>query len=344
MVAESRSKSASPKRAKSPKKAKSRSRLSPHPLRRLVSRRQEGSQGRAHHASTKSRSKSASPRARKTAKRAAKPLAIELAALGEGKSMDVSHLKVDGSGAKSDLESRNKSKKLPITLPLVVCCASPQRDIRTDDRKRSSILPRRAAHGGADQSQVVAVGNDLEKAALQGAHLHHFLQVHAEQTGIDVVGVGTGQIEAAGAIQMDAGSGGGSQRTVPEADEGDGAGLVVPRREEHFFRLQIEKAEANGAVAHDAFQVSHAAAAAIALLGVERNHGVATLPNAFAARVPAEADAIAQVPDAHQFFHRAARGGDAGCQRIGGVQRDDRRIDAVGLERLAQARRDGESL
>ena len=71
---------------------------------------------------------------------------------------------------------------------------------------------------------------------------------------------------------------------------------------------------------------------------------MAGLPNAFAARVAAEADAIAQVPDAHQFLHRATRGGDAGGQRIGRVERNDRHIDAVGFERLAQARREGEPL
>jgi hypothetical protein len=63
---------------------------------------------------SKSRSKSASPKKRGSpkGKRGAKPLAEKLEALAEGKVMDVSNLRADGSGAKVVVQPGAKSKKV----------------------------------------------------------------------------------------------------------------------------------------------------------------------------------------------------------------------------------------
>jgi hypothetical protein len=63
---------------------------------------------------SKSRSKSASPKKRGSpkGKRGAKPLAEKLEALAEGKVMDVSNLRADGSGAKVVAQPGAKSKKV----------------------------------------------------------------------------------------------------------------------------------------------------------------------------------------------------------------------------------------
>src|SRR5947208_168474 len=82
--------------------------------------------------------------------------------------------------------------------------------------------------------------------------------------------------------------------------------VAMARRREEFFRLHIQKAHTHRTVPHDAFQVAHPAAAAELLFRIERDHGMAGLPDAIQVRVAAEANAIAQVPNANQRFQAAA--------------------------------------
>src|SRR5438105_15893573 len=83
---------------------------------------------------------------------------------------------------------------------------------------------------------------------------------------------------------------------MPESYEISAA--LVPRlsRLENLVRFHVEKAQSHGAMAHDAFQMAPSAAAAILLVRVEGNHGMAALPHAFDLRIQAEADSVAQRP------------------------------------------------
>ena len=75
-------------------------------------------------------------------------------------------------------------------------------------------------------------------------------------------------------------------------------GGVDPGMLEDLFGLHVEEAQAHGAMAHDAFDVAAASAAAEAFFFVERDDGVAALPDALCEGVAAVADADAESPDA----------------------------------------------
>ena len=96
---------------------------------------------------------------------------------------------------------------------------------------------------------------------------------------------------------------------------------------EDLFRLEVEEAHAHGAIAHDAFEMAHAAATAEALLGIEGDGDVAALPDAFDIGPAAVADAVADGPDAGELVELAAGGGDAGGDGVGVVGDVDGRRD-----------------
>src|SRR5579863_10119713 len=86
---------------------------------------------------------------------------------------------------------------------------------------------------------------------------------------------------------------------------------------ENLFRLQIEKTEAHGAVTHDAFQMPAASAAAVFFARIERHYYVSAFPDAFVPGIDAEADAVAEGPDADKPVQLAARGSEARGHHIG---------------------------
>ncbi len=68
------------------------------------------------------------------------------------------------------------------------------------------------------------------------------------------------------------------------------------------------------------FQVPLAAAGAVLLLGIERDHGVSALPRSVGIRESSEADAVADCPHAHQPIQLSAGGGHARSYCVGVVQ------------------------
>src|SRR5271170_5301396 len=101
---------------------------------------------------------------------------------------------------------------------------------------------------------------------------------------------------------------------------------------ENFIRLQVQKTEPHGSMPHDAFQMPTAAAAAVLFARIERDHHVATFPDAFVRRVDAEADAVPEGPYADQPVELPARGRQARGNYIGIVEDVNRSVQA----RLAQ--------
>src|SRR5947209_6785587 len=98
---------------------------------------------------------------------------------------------------------------------------------------------------------------------------------------------------------MNACGGGGGESPVPVSLELRAAAVAPVGMGKNLLRLEIEKAETHGAMAHNSLDVAAAAAAAICLFGVERNHHVAALPDAFDARIAAKSDTVAQGPNAN---------------------------------------------
>ena len=89
-------------------------------------------------------------------------------------------------------------------------------------------------------------------------------------------------------------------------------GIAGPGEGKYLFRFEVKEAHAHSAVAHDAFQVAHATAAAIALLGVQGYGDVAALPNAFHVGPAPVADAVADGPHPGEPVQLPARGGHPG--------------------------------
>ena len=107
-------------------------------------------------------------------------------------------------------------------------------------------------------------------------------------------------IKTCRAIQMDAGGGGGGKGAVPEFGEVDAAGVAGFGLREDFLRLHIHKAQAHRPLAHNAFKVAFAAAAAEMLFRVERYHRMAGFPETVAEGIAAITNAGAESPNSNQ--------------------------------------------
>src|SRR6267154_1464165 len=99
--------------------------------------------------------------------------------------------------------------------------------------------------GGADDADFVAGGHDFEAAALQRAHLDHFMDQAVKQRDVHELGVGSGDVELAGAVHVDAGGGGGGQRAVGQGHKFSAARVAGAGVGKNLFRLEIEKAQAH---------------------------------------------------------------------------------------------------
>ena len=121
---------------------------------------------------------------------------------------------------------------------------------------------------------------------------------HGDVEEADVV---AGEVEAAGAGKVDEGGGCGGEGAMPQIDKLAAALVALLGVGEDFFGLEVEEAHAHGAIAHDAFKVTDAAASAVALLGVEGDGDVAAFPYAFDIGPAAIADAVADGPDAGEL-------------------------------------------
>src|ERR1700736_5501519 len=95
-------------------------------------------------------------------------------------------------------------------------------------------------------------------------------------------------------------------------------------RQEDLLRFHIQEPQSHGTLPHNAFEMTQAATAAVALLRVKRYHQVAEFSHSAGQRIPAETDAVAQIPDADQRLEPLAGSGDADRQGIGIIERNYR--------------------
>ena len=153
---------------------------------------------------------------------------------------------------------------------------------------------------GADDSDVLSGRNHFDLIALKWTQFDHFTEVFVQEREVEVARFEARNEEFAGTVEMDAGSGGGGQSAVPELHEFDAAGFTGFGLSEDLFRFEIHEAKANGAVAHDAFQVALAAAAAEVFFRIKRDNRVSGFPDAAIKGVATVADAGAQEPDSNE--------------------------------------------
>jgi hypothetical protein len=176
-----------------------------------------------------------------------------------------------------------------------------------DQNSLDIFLQRQCAergNAGAEQGGFV-VGGRTSREKLCSVVILTMDSMWARKVGqVDPADVVAGEVEAAGAGEVDEGRGGGGEGAVPQVDELAAALVALLCVGKNLFRLEIEEAHAHGAVAHDAFKVADAAAAAVALFGVEGDGDVPALPHAFNVRPAAVADAVADGPDAGELFER----------------------------------------
>lgn len=68
--------------------------------------------------------------------------------------------------------------------------------------------------GGADDTHFVGGGDQFEAAALQGAHLDHFVEEPVQQADVNKFYFGSGDEECSRAFHVDTGGGGGGESAV----------------------------------------------------------------------------------------------------------------------------------
>src|ERR1035437_886342 len=192
------------------------------------------------------------------------------------------------------------------------------------------------ADTGADEGGFVVVRQCFKRKALQRAHLYHGLQVPAQHRDVEEADIVAGEVEAPRTSQVNERRRGRGQGTMPQVHELAAPLVALLGLREYFFRLAVKKTHAHGAVSHDAFQVTHAAASAKALLGVERDGDVAALPYAFDIRPPAVADAVADGPHAGEAVELTAGGGHSGGDRVSVLGNVDRGGEAPSREPAGQ--------
>src|SRR5580692_2041551 len=106
-------------------------------------------------------------------------------------------------------------------------------------------------------------------------------------------------------------SGRGGQCAVPQVNKLATACVAVFGIGKDLFWLEIEKAQAHGAISHDALEMTDAAASAVALLGVERHRDVPTLPHTLGVRPAPVPNAVSDSPNAGELVEAPMRGSHA---------------------------------
>ena len=118
-----------------------------------------------------------------------------------------------------------------------------------------------------------------------------------------------------GSLHVDVGGGGCRQGAVTKRHKFGTACVTRAGIFEHFFGFQVQEAHAHGPAPENTFQVPAPAASTEVFLGIQRDDGVSTLPDAFAGRIAPEAHSISQRPHAGKLVQfslccRNSRGHD----------------------------------
>ncbi len=112
----------------------------------------------------------------------------------------------------------------------------------------------------------------------------------------------------------------------------------------NFFRFEIQKTQTHGAPSEDSFQMSAAAATAEIFLGIQGDDGVPALPDSFARRIAAKADAIPERPHTRELMQLALRRRDSRGHDVRVIEQANLRARSFAAERGGQSRLQWKSL
>src|SRR5882724_9375978 len=122
------------------------------------------------------------------------------------------------------------------------------------DRQRLNFLPGAVGvDGGADNAHFVGGGDDFEAAALERAHLDHFVEEPVQQADINKFHVGSGHEKCSRAFHVDAGGSGGGERAMTKRYKFLAARVAAGGVFKDFFRFEIEETQTHGAAPEDSF-------------------------------------------------------------------------------------------
>src|SRR5216684_3331269 len=188
--------------------------------------------------------------------------------------------------------------------------------------RHSPLFPSRSfrVHGGADDPHLIRGRHDFKPAAPQRAHLHHFMHQPVQQSRINELGVRASDEKRARPLHVDAGGRGRCQCAVAQLHKFRAPGVSRARIFKYLFRLQIQKAHAHRSPPENSLQVPFASAAAETLFRVQRDHGVAPLPHAFACGIPPKPYAVSQRPHARELVQLPLRRRDARGHGVGVIE------------------------
>src|SRR5882762_4526380 len=197
--------------------------------------------------------------------------------------------------------------------------------------------------GGADDAHFVGGRDDFEAAALQRAHLDHVVHQPVQQSAINKLHFRSGDKKCSWAFHVDAGRRGSSQCAVAQGNKFFAARVTGAGVFENFFWFEIHKPQTHRTAPEDSFEMSLAAAAAELFLGVEANDRMPAFPDSFPGRETAEADAVADGPNAEQFVQCSARGRNSRGHDVGVIEKMNVRAGEFAAQRGGQGGLEGKA-
>src|SRR6266851_326025 len=174
--------------------------------------------------------------------------------------------------------------------------------------------------GGADNAHFVGGWDEFEAAALERAHLDHFVEEPVEQADVYEFYFRSGYEECSWTFHVDAGGSSSGKGAVTQHHEFLAARVTGVSVFKNFFGFEIKEAQAHRTASENSLEMPAAAAAAEIFLGIEGDDGVAAFPDSFAGGEAAKADAIAKRPDADELVQFALRGGDSRGHDVGVIE------------------------
>src|SRR5260370_9593720 len=142
------------------------------------------------------------------------------------------------------------------------------------------------------------------------------MSAHLRQTGCHEPGIRSRPVDVPRPVPLAGAGRCARQRAMPQVGETAAALVALRRLLEYLLRLHIHETQPHGAVAQNALQMPQAAASTEPLLGIERDHAMAGLPDAVDAGIAAESQPRAERPYANHLAALISPGRDAASQPV----------------------------
>src|SRR5262249_43656283 len=130
-------------------------------------------------------------------------------------------------------------------------------------------------------------------------------------------------VEFSRPIQVNAAGRRRGERAMPQVGEIPAPLVAFDRVLENLLGLHIHETQPHRTMPENPLEVSHTAASAEALLGIECDYAMAGFPNPLAPGITAKAEAGAQRPNASYLVKLRVSRRETGSQRVGVVEDHD---------------------